>query len=290
MDIGNRLAIEPLSAVSNTALLTLWARAIEAQSSDPLLVDPTAIAFTEQLRPYLAAEADPFYQQLVANKISRLLVLTLALRAQYFDQTARNFRKRFPRGIIVNLGAGLDTRFERLDDGKVRVIDLDLPPMIALKHQLLWPHPRHELLAASVLDFRWMDALDRYDDPRFLFIAEGLLMYFPEHEVKRLVVTLANRFPGSELTADVFHSRWLRPPRREWVTYKLQRQLNFGPEATFRFGLDSPRAMEKWHPHIHFLAEWSFLDAHERKLGILRWFRHLRPLRYIQFMVHYQLG
>jgi methyltransferase (TIGR00027 family) len=290
VELDNRLVIDQLSAVSNTALLTLWARAIEAQSADPALVDPTAITFTEQLLPYLKTEADPFYQQLAGNKIPRLLVLVLALRAAYFDQMARNFRQRFPRGIIVNLGAGLDTRFERLDDGKVRVIDLDLPPVISLKRQLSSPHPRHELMAASVLDFRWMDALDRYADPRFLFIAEGLLMYFPEHEVKHLVVTLANRFPGSEFAADVFHARWLRPPWREWVTYKLQRQLKFGPEATFRFGLDSPKGMEKWHPHIHFLGEWSFLDAPERKLGILRWFRHLRLLRHIQYMVHYQLG
>lgn len=285
-----RLSIDQLSAVSNTALLTLWARAIEAQNANPILVDPTAVALVEQLRPVVAAEPAKFYRQLATNRLPPLLVLTLALRAHYFDEMARDFRRRFARGIIVNLGAGLDTRFERLDDGSVRLIELDLPPVITLKRQLLAPHSRHELLPASVLDFAWMETLDRYAEPRFLFLAEGLLMYFPPHQVKELIVTLATRFPGSELVAEVFNSGWLRPPWRDWVNFKLQRQFYFEPEAGFRSGLDSPQEMEGWHPQIHFLDDWSVLDAPERRLGLLRWLRHMRSLRRIQYVVHYRLG
>jgi methyltransferase (TIGR00027 family) len=282
--------VRQLSAVSKTGLLTLWARAIEAQSADPILVDPAAVALVEQLRRHLAALEDPFYQQLVADKLPPLLLLALSLRAQYYDQMARNFRLRFPRGMIINLGAGLDTRFERLDDGKVRVVDLDLPPMIALKRQLITEHPRHELLPASVLDLAWMDTLDRYDDRRFLFLAEGLLMYLPPEQVKRMVIALANRFPGSELVAEVFHARWLRPPLGKWVKRKLQRQFNFDQDAMFQFGLESPQEMAEWDRRIQFVDEWSFLDAHERKLGLYRWFRHIPMLRLIQYNVHYQLG
>lgn len=294
METGSGLQIKQLSAVSNTALLTLWARALEARSNDPVLVDPQAIALTEVLRPYLATMATPFHQQLAADKLPKLLVLTAALRALHFDQMARNFLLRFPRGIVVNLGSGLDTRFERLNadpaNSKARVIDIDLPPMIALKRELLAPHPRHELLAASVLDHDWMNALDRYDDRRYIFLAEGLLMYFPPAEVKRLVITLATRFPGSELVADLFNGRWLRPPWRSWVTRKMQRQLHFDREASFEFGLDSPNEMATWHPRIHFLDEWSLLNAHERKLGPLRWLRHIPLARLAQYIVHYQLG
>jgi methyltransferase (TIGR00027 family) len=298
METSSPLAIEQLSAVSNTALLTLWARALEARSAHPILHDPQAIALTETLRPFLAAAATPFYRQLAADKLPKLLVLTMALRAQYFDQLAANFLLRFPRSIVVNLGAGLDTRFERLNNEQntpqirrqVRVIDVDLPAMIALKQQLLAPHPRHEMLASSVLDMAWMDALDRYDNSRFIFLAEGLLMYLPPADVKQLVVTLAKRFPGSELVADVFHGLWVRPPWRDWVARKMQRQLHFEREAAFHFGLDSPTGMAAWHPQLHFLSVWSPFDAHERKLGLLRWLRHISLLRLVQYVVHYQLG
>ncbi len=281
--------MQALSSVSNTALFTLWARAIEAQSEDPILVDPAAVAIVEKLRPHLAATTDPFYQQLVVNQLDPRLVAGLALRAQHYDNMARNFRQRFPRGMVINLGAGLDTRFERLDDGEIRVVDLDLEPMINLKRQLITEHPRHEYLPTSVLELDWMDLLDRYDDRRFLFLAEGLFMYLPPEEVKRLVIALADRFPGSELVAEVFNSLWMRPPWRGFVSRKLRRQLKFDHNVAFHFGLDYPHEMETWDPRIHFLSAWSFLDAPERKLGILRWFRYIPLLRLTQYNVHYQL-
>jgi methyltransferase (TIGR00027 family) len=276
--------------------VTLWARALAARQPNPILDDPAAIALTERLRPHLAPETDEFHQQLVADRLPALLTVTMALRAQYFDQKARDFLLRFPRAVVVNLGAGLDTRFERLDaspqpiGGRVRVVDLDLPPMIALKRTLCAPHPRHELRAASVLDHAWMDALDRYDDRRLIFLAEGLLMYLPPAEVKQLVVAMAQRFPGSELVAEVVSKTWLRPPWSKLAARKLQRQLHFDRAAIFQFGLDAPAVMAQWHPLIHFLDDWSFLDAHERKLGWMRALRHLPFVRHIQYVVRYQFG
>ena len=297
---SKHLAIEQLSAVSNTALVTLWARALEARSDDPLLTDPAAIALTEQLRPALATQATPFHQQLVADKLPKQLIILMALRARHFDQMARNFLLRFPRAVVVNLGAGLDTRFERLDAGAnvdtvamneaVRVVDVDLPPMTALKRQLFAAHPRHELLAASVLEHAWMDALDRYDDRRFIFLAEGLFMYFPPAEVKRLVMALANRFPGAELVAEVYHNFWLRPPWNKLVMGKMQRKLHFDRSVVFQSGLDTPDEMAAWQPNINFLDAWSYFDAPERKLGGMRWLRHIPLMRRMQYVVHYQLG
>jgi hypothetical protein len=71
---------------------------------------------------------------------------------------------------------------------------------------------------------------------------------------------------------------------------KMQRQLHFAPDATFQFGVDSPDEIATWHPQIQFLDEWSFLDADTRKLGAWRWLRHIRGLRRIQFVAHYQFG
>ena len=232
-------------------------------------------------------------------QIAAVMVGAELASSVYVQQIVRTSEQIGLKARIVELprkttADELRTEIERLNadpaNSKARVIDIDLPPMIALKRELLAPHPRHELLAASVLDHDWMNALDRYDDRRYIFLAEGLLMYFPPAEVKRLVITLATRFPGSELVADLFNGRWLRPPWRSWVTRKMQRQLHFDREASFEFGLDSPNEMATWHPRIHFLDEWSLLDAHERKLGPLRWLRHIPLARLAQYIVHYQLG
>jgi hypothetical protein len=104
-----------------------------------------------------------------------------------------------------------------------------------------------------------------------------------------LVIALADRFPGSELVAEVFNDLWMRPPWRGLIARRFQRQLKFDRDITFQFGLNSPKEMESWDPRIHFLSAWSFLDAPERKLGLLRWFRHIPLLRLTQYNVHYRL-
>jgi O-methyltransferase involved in polyketide biosynthesis len=57
-----------------------------------------------------------------------------------FDRLARAFLAEIPDGVIVDLGCGLDTRFERVDDGQVeltrlerRMLDGDVPARMCEK-------------------------------------------------------------------------------------------------------------------------------------------------------------
>lgn len=284
--------VEKLGDVSATSLLTLWARALGSQSSQPILPDPAAEALVAQLRPAIVEQEAPIYHQLLADDLPPTLVSYLAQRARRFDTYARDFVYRFDSSstVIVNLGCGLDTRFARLDDGHIRVVELDLPPVIDLKRALLPDHPRHTLLAGSVLDSAWMDALDRYDNARFLFLAEGLLMYLPEEEVKGLLLAMAERFPGSELVAEVFSARWLRPPLDAIVARKLQGRFQLGGGAMFRFGIEDSRSLEAWSPHLELIDDWSFMDERTRAFAVFYWLRHVRAIRQIQWVIHYRLG
>lgn len=287
--------VRDLSDVSATALLTLFARARASRGPSAILHDPAAQQLAAALTPHLD-RANPLHRRLLDDKLPPLVVTILGLRARRYDDYAQDFLHRHPQGVIVNLGCGLDTRFERLDadmadsGGSPRVVELDLPPMIALKQGLIEPHARHPLLAASVLDFAWMDELDRYDDRRFLFLAEGLLMYFTPEEAKALVLALLARFAGSELVAEVFHERWLRPPWDVWVAGKMERQLNVGRSARFKFGVRDGRDLEAWHPDLRFLDDWSFLDEQIPQLGFYRLLGRVDWIRRIQWNLHYQLG
>ena len=60
------------------------------------------------------------------------------LRGALFDVWVREFRQRHPDGTVVEIGAGLNTRFERLDNGRVHWFDLDLPDMIEPLRASLW--------------------------------------------------------------------------------------------------------------------------------------------------------
>ena len=105
------------------------------------------------------------------------------LRARMFDRYAESFLQEYPHGTVVELGCGLDTRFERLNNGEVRWFDLDLPNVIALRQRFFDDTPRRTMIAASLLDSAWMDQVEDAGGP-WMFIAEAVLIYFDAPEVR----------------------------------------------------------------------------------------------------------
>lgn len=281
--------LSSLSDVSETALVTLFMRAIESRSVNPIITDPEAERIARQLTPLIQASDNPVHQMIAKRQIPRGAIITTVQRVRRFDQYTRDFLRRHPTGSVVNLGCGLDTRFQRLDEGRLQMIDLDLPEMIAFKRRLIQEGPRYRMIASSVLDFDWMARAELPPDTPHLFLAEGLLMYLPEPSVRDLVLALQANFPGSELVCQVFHSFWVTGWRKAWVNRKLRHSLAFGADATFESGLDHPRAMEAWNPGLRFLDDWSLFDDREPKLGWLRWFGLIPGVRATTTVVHYAL-
>jgi O-methyltransferase involved in polyketide biosynthesis len=54
-----------------------------------------------------------------------------------FDRRTQAFLARVPAAVVVHIGCGLDTRFERVDNGQVEWYGLDLPEVIELRRQLI---------------------------------------------------------------------------------------------------------------------------------------------------------
>ncbi len=102
------------------------------------------------------------------------------MRARQFDRFGLGFLKEHPAGTVVDIGCGLDTRFGRLDNGQMHWVGLDLPEVIELRRSLLPATARSCLIGCSALDFTWMDEVS----PPVIFLAEGLLVYFMEEDVR----------------------------------------------------------------------------------------------------------
>jgi O-methyltransferase involved in polyketide biosynthesis len=128
-----------------------------------------------------------------------------ALRSRLFDDVLRPWLAAHPGATVVELGCGLETMFQRCDDGRVRWLCVDVPEAIAVRERFLAPSERCRYLARSALDLSWMDAVDT--GRGVLVTAQGLFMYFEPTEVERLVVAVVERFPGVELLFDSI-PRW----------------------------------------------------------------------------------
>ena len=279
-----------LSDVETTGLLTLYCHALESLSPNPILKDDKAVEITQQLTPLLAGSKNRLLRKLAAHEVDQRLVVHIALRARQYDQYAKNFIDRNPEGIIVNLGCGMDSRFYRIDNGRMIFFDLDLPEVIRFKKKVLAESERYRMIAASVFDYRWMDQVAQYGSRPVLFLAEGVFPYLEAGKVKSLVLELQSRFPGSELVCEVVKEIWVKQPLRTLVNIKLQRQVGLGKEAVYRFGISSSREMETWNAGIRFIDDWSYFDTNHEKLGWMGWLGKSKFLRKLQWTVHYRLN
>lgn len=275
--------------VAATSFVTLYCHAIESRSANPILVDPKSVEIAAGLNKMLSRSEQPLERALVSGTLDRNLVVHIAIRAKKYDDYVRDFLSRSPDGVVVNIGCGLDSRFLRIDNGRVAFYDLDLPEIIAIKKGFFTGSERYHLVASSVLDYGWMAPVRRHKGP-FLFMAEGVFMYLDGDDVRSLVLAIKKTFPGSELVCEVENSLWLSPLTKKMVEYKMQHQFHLGKDAMFRSGIRDSREMEQWQSGMQFLDEWSYFDSDEKKLGWLRLLRHIGWIRKTQWTVHYRLG
>jgi len=224
-----------LTPEQETLLIPLFAK---AQPENPLFYDPAA--------GEILGRVDYDFSRL---KVPYKTVVLVCQRAKKLDAIARAFLQENPGGVVLHLGCGLDNRFGRVDNGAVSWYDLDMPPVIALRQQFYSPAERYHTIASSVSDLAWVDQVAAANRP-VLAIAEGLLMYLSEVDVRRLLLRLHEAFPGCRLAADVFSRMTARAASR----HPSLKQTG----ATIGWGIDDAHEVESWAPGTRLLEEWYF--------------------------------
>jgi len=273
------ITLQSLSDVAETHLIPLYIRAIESQRPDALLKDEKAVALVRQM--------DYDFSRILA-KIDEEVQVAIVLRSREFDRYAQDFLARYPEAVVVHIGCGLDTRFERTcseqaDNGQVEWYDLDLPEVIALRRKFIGGEgARYHLLACSVLDSAWLNAVSAHRQRPFLFLAEGVLMYLTEAQVKSLVLTLKGHFPGAELVFDAFSPFFL------WANNRRVARTKIG--ARCHWALKRGQDLERWGDGICLLDEWFPFTCPEPRLARVQWVRFIPLLVKTTGVFHYRLG
>jgi len=264
-----------LSGVAETLLLPLYIRALESQRPDALLKDDKAVALVKQMN------YDSSW--MTKMRVDEEDKVGLVLRNREFDRFVQDFLTRNPEAVVVHIGCGLDARFERVDNGRVEWFDLDLPEVIELRRQFIGGEgTRYHLLAHSAFDSAWLDTVSAHRPRPFLFLAEGVLMYFDEAQVKSLVLALRERFPGAELVLDAFSPFLIRMNNLRISRTKIG--------ARYHWGLKRGKDLEQWSDGITLLDEWFVFDRPEPRLAHAQWMRHVPLLARVMGIFHYRLG
>ncbi|HUK19489.1 MAG TPA: class I SAM-dependent methyltransferase [Bryobacteraceae bacterium] len=229
-----------LSPTEETLLVPLFARAAESRRKRGILKDPKALE--------MVAGIPWDYERI--NQRWRLR--GVVMRTAMFDEWVRAFLQRNPEGTVVEIGTGLNTRFERLDNGKVHWFDLDLPAVIELRRRYFSDSERRTMLAASIIDSNWIETVRRSPGPYF-FVAETVLIYLQQQEVKTALARIADCFPDMSVAFDTATHRAIIHGNRDFVRRKM--------DARFTWACDHPKEIEEWNIGLRLVESLGFTDV-----------------------------
>jgi O-methyltransferase involved in polyketide biosynthesis len=187
-----------LTGPPQTMLDMVYARLLDARSPEPVLGDPWAEKLMDRV--------DYDVSKSPIAKQRRRQTMSIAVRGAQLDIWTRQFLANHDRPVVLQIGAGLDSRVFRVNPGPdVDWYDIDFPDVIALRERLYPTRHNYHLVASSATDLSWLDAIPA--DRPALFIAEGVSMYLTESDGIGLLRRIVERFPAGELQLD-FWSRF----------------------------------------------------------------------------------
>jgi methyltransferase (TIGR00027 family) len=189
-----------IEGVARTLFLTLRARADEQQQPTPLFDDPWSVdwyQYTPQYNDY-----DQWYNP--------IFQLASAIRTQLTDEAIARFVAQRERVLVVELGAGLSTRYYRIaKQQKCHWVQMDLPDAIAVRRKFDVEDTHHQFIDASLIAPNdWLGRLPQgYAPEDVVFILEGVAMFLQPEEMTNLLTALRHDYAGASFVIDVVRQR-----------------------------------------------------------------------------------
>ena len=247
------------NVVAETLLIPLYARALESKRDDGILKDTMAQQLIDQI--------DYDYSLIARSPRSEV---GCVVRGAYFDTKVREFIVQYPDAVCINIGCGLDTRFQRLGSPEgITYYDVDLPMVMEIRRELIPTQENNHYIAGSILEHDWMDTIKAtHPNGHFIILIEGVLMYFTEGQVKQILHDVAERFAGGEL--------WIDACGSFVANGKFKPDSLRKHKAELRSGITHGEDVELWEPRLAMIEQVSYPRFHlHRWDAFMRFFSRL---------------
>lgn len=237
-------------SVEWTNLVTLYLRAHESRSPHPILGDHAAAEAVDRI--------DYDFKRMHRSSLPAANQYLVVLRAKQLDEWCAEFLTAHPDAVVLHLGCGLDGRAFRLAvPPTVRWFDVDQPTVIELRRRLYDETEHYRMIGSSVTDPQWLGQIPTGHPT--LVVAEGLLMYLREDEVRALLQRLTDRFDSGEMHFDTLS------PRAPLLSKLLTKGI-------IKWGIGNARDLESWNPKLRFVERTSALTGYQEiDNAVVRW-------------------
>ena len=160
--------------------LTLCGRALDSRARHPFLGDRTADEICGRIGYDCAGFPMP------ASSVT-----DIALRAKKLDGVVRRFVARQTDAVVLDLGAGLDSRMTRVaPPAGVDWYDVDHPEVIALRAEAIGQEKKAEAIAADLTEPGWLDAVPTGRPA--VIVADGLVAFLAQDAFETLMHRLVD--------------------------------------------------------------------------------------------------
>jgi O-methyltransferase involved in polyketide biosynthesis len=216
--------------------LTLCCRALDNRRPHPILGDATAEQIVRAL--------DYDYRQ---NKVNNNFINNVALRAKKLDEVTAGFLARHPDAVGLDLGCGLDTRFERLvPPATVDWYDVDFPAVATARKEVVPERRNAHVIGVDVRDPDWLDTVP--SNRPALIVADGLMAFLTQEELVSLLHRLTDHLPGGEIVFNSYTKFAI------WATQHSSGTKDVAQLVKFP-GVDDPHDFERWNPRLTLVKE-----------------------------------
>ncbi len=243
-----------LGIVEYTLFVPMLGRIYASEHCPNVLYDAKALSLKESL-PEGLMEREMSGQ-------SEYTLLASASRSTNMDRYIKDFLKRKPDGVIVQLGCGLETTFYRNDNGKTHWYGVDLPNVIEYRNTIMPESERETYIASDAFDSSWLKKVRaEVPDAPILITASGLFYYFEEDKVLGLMRVLQND-GDIEIVFDTVNKSGMTMMRKQYM-----KQIHHEDAAMFFYVDSADELAAKIGGSVKVLAEEKYY-SHIDKSGI----------------------
>lgn len=239
-----------MTGVPETMIQTLYARAMESEREGHLIHDKKAMEIVKEMDyDFTKAKEDAMMRNGV---VARTIVL---------DELVQNYVTAHPNAVVINIACGLDTRFYRVDNGKLRWFNLDLPVTIEVRKKFLEETGRVSVLPYSAMDEAWAEEVHKTLDAETnlhnetrptLVIIEGLTMYLSKENVQKIFTIIRKHFTDATVLVETMSP---------FVVKHIKEKSIEASKAKFTWGVKNGRILAKELPGFEPVKDVSLVEG-----------------------------